>query len=152
MLAAIRKYSNSPVAKTFLFVLAITFISSFGLFQVIRKFLGKDYVIKIGSRRISPGMFRHEKINVTNFGKGFSKNADGAFDKNSILQKIIYENVIDLAVADFGFFLSETILKQYISSLFMFRDKNGVFNAGLFRAFLRKIQIPENAFMNFFKN
>jgi hypothetical protein len=152
MLAAIRKYSNSPIAKTLLFILAIAFVSSFGLFQVVRKLLGKDYAIKVGSRKISPEMLRCEKNRIINRQKGLSESANETTDKNFVLQKIIYESIVDLAAEDFGFIISDTTIKQYISDLYMFRDKNGVFNASLFRAFLRKIHVPENLFMEFLKN
>jgi hypothetical protein len=152
MLAAIRKYSNSPIAKTLLFILVIAFIASFGLFQLVRKVFGKDYVLKLGSRRISPEVFLHEKRRINSIQKGFSKDHDKALDANFVLQRIICDNIIDLATEDFGFIISETTIKRYIGGLYMFRDKRGVFNANLFRIFLRKIQISENAFMGFLEN
>ncbi|MDR1561197.1 MAG: SurA N-terminal domain-containing protein, partial [Holosporaceae bacterium] len=53
MLELIRRHSNSIIVKFFLTVLALTFIFCFGISDVIRKIVGKDYIVKIGNVKIS---------------------------------------------------------------------------------------------------
>jgi hypothetical protein len=149
MLELIRKYSNSIVVKVFLMVLAVTFVFCFGLSSIIRKYTGKDYLVKIGNVKISLPMFNLEKAKKLNMLRNRSKDVDEKAESSSILHQIIWENVIDLATSDFGFIVSDETIKKYISGMYMFRDKDGRFNAEMLRGFLYKIQVPEPTFIEF---
>jgi hypothetical protein len=61
MLEFIRRHSQSIIVKAFLTILALTFVLFFGISDVIRRFIGKDYVVKIGSTKISPMELKIEK-------------------------------------------------------------------------------------------
>jgi hypothetical protein len=147
MLALIRKYSSSIIVKIFLTVLALTFIFCFGISDVIRKFTGKDYLVKIGNVKISPILFKQEKAKKLNMLKSHTRDIDEKAVATTILHQIIWENIIDLASAEFGFVISDETMKEYISGMHMFRDEQGRFDANLLRGFLYKIQIPEAAFL-----
>ena len=149
MLEFIRKSASSTTFKILAGVLACTFIFCFGMYDVIRRWTGKDYVVKIGNTKITPVMFSMEKAKKLNMLRSHEKNIDEKAEINNILHQIIWENVIDQASADFGFRVSENTIKKYIAGMSIFRDKNGRFNAGMLRHFLQNINVSEPMFIEF---
>lgn len=149
MLEFIRKSASSTTFKILAGVLACTFIFCFGMYDVIRRWTGKDYVVKIGNAKITPVMFSMEKAKKLNMLRSHEKNIDEKAEINNILHQIIWENVIDQASADFGFRVSENTIKKYIAGMGIFRDKEGRFNAGMLRHFLQNINVSEPMFIEF---
>ena len=149
MLEFIRKSASSTTFKILAGVLACTFIFCFGMYDVIRRWTGKDYVVKIGNTKITPVMFSMEKAKKLNMLRSHEKNIDEKAEINNILHQIIWENVIDQASADFGFRVSENTIKKYIAGMGIFRDKEGRFNAGMLRHFLQNINVSEPMFIEF---
>ena len=149
MLEFIRKSASSTTFKILAAVLACTFIFCFGMYDVIRRWTGKDYVVKIGNTKITPVMFSMEKAKKLNMLRSHEKNIDEKAEINNILHQIIWENVIDQASADFGFRVSENTIKKYIAGMSIFRDKEGRFNAGMLRHFLQNINVSEPMFIEF---
>ena len=149
MLEFIRKSASSTTFKILAGVLACTFIFCFGMYDVIRRWTGKDYVVKIGNTKITPVMFSMEKAKKLNMLRSHEKNIDEKAEINNILHQIIWENVIDQASADFGFRVSENTIKKYIAGMSIFRDKEGRFNAGMLRHFLQNINVSEPMFIEF---
>lgn len=166
MLEFIRQHSKSVIVKVLLGALAATFIFCFGMFDVINKLMGKDFVIKVGNIKISPIAFRIEKDrrnadlrNQINLQKMHEKQSDPKktapndpsqykeIDTQTIVEDMVYEIVNDLACQEFGFVVSEQSIKNYISLMPMFRDKNNRFDAGLLRRLLSHIQMHENQFV-----
>ncbi|MDR2682087.1 MAG: SurA N-terminal domain-containing protein [Holosporaceae bacterium] len=147
MLEFIRKYSGSPAIKFFLGLLAFTFVFCFGIMDVIRKYTGKDYLVKIGSVKITPTLFRLEKAKKIQMLRAAKKNIDEKAEVSNILGSIISENVVDLAASDFGFVVSDDSIKTYINGMYMFRDENGYFRKDMLRLFLQTVGISENMFI-----
>ncbi|MDR2158081.1 MAG: SurA N-terminal domain-containing protein [Holosporaceae bacterium] len=147
MLELIRKHSNSIAVKIFLTILALTFVLFFGVSDVIRRFIGKDYVVKIGNHKISPVELKIEKAKRFNIMRGHIKNINEKDLTANILHQLIWENIVDQASIDYGIVVSDETMKKYISGMNMFRDKEGRFNANLLRGFLQKIQVPETMFL-----
>ncbi|MDR0968036.1 MAG: SurA N-terminal domain-containing protein [Holosporaceae bacterium] len=147
MLELIRKHSKSIVVKAFLTVLALTFVLFFGISDVIRRFTGKDYVVKIGNAKISPIDFKNEKARRLGLLRGRAKDFNEKEATIAILHQLIWENIVDQAAGEYGITVSDETMKRYVAGMNMFRDKNGRFNAGLLRGFLQKIQVPEVMFL-----
>ncbi|GHT98623.1 hypothetical protein FACS1894126_4280 [Alphaproteobacteria bacterium] len=147
MLELIRKYSGSPVVKFFLSILALTFIFCWGIPDIIRKFTGKDYLVKIGNIKITPTLFKFEKDKKLNMMRHNNKNIDEKAETLNILGQIINENVIDLAASDFGFVVSEDTIQAYLRGIYMFHDEDGRFDKARLHAFLHKIGFSEQVFI-----
>ena len=145
MLETIRKYSHSPIVKGVLIILAFTFLFFFGITDVIRKFTGNDYVIKVGNTKISPIEFKMEKARKTNLMQ--KKDIDDKKITTELVHQLIWETIINTASKDYGLIVSDGTMKKYIGSMSAFRDANGRFNPNLLRGFLRKIQVPEEMFL-----
>ncbi|MDR2766649.1 MAG: SurA N-terminal domain-containing protein [Holosporaceae bacterium] len=151
MLEFIRRHSKSVVVKIFLTVLALTFVLCFGIFDVVRKLAGKDYVVKIGSLRITQAMFMMEKAKKLNILRRRERNLDDKIATMIVLRQMIWESVIDLAAADFGFRVSDAAMKEFIRGCGLFVDKEGRFSAKLLRGLLQQAQIPEAMFLEMSK-
>ncbi len=149
MLEFIRKHANSTTFKIFLAVLASTFVFCFGIFDIINRWTGRDYIVKIGNVKITPVMFSMEKAKKLNMLRSHEKDVDEKAMTNSILHQIIWENVIDQTSSEFGFIVSEDTIKKYIAGMGLFRDKDGRFSAGMLRNFLHNINISEAMFIEF---
>lgn len=149
MLEFIRRHSSSMVVKAFLGVLAVTFVFCFGISDIIRRYTGKDYIVKIANVKISPALFNLEKAKKLNMLRNSSKKIDEKLESAAVLHQIIWENIINLAATDFGFIVSDDTIQKYISGMSMFRDEQGRFNSGMLRKFLYSIQIPEQMFIEF---
>jgi hypothetical protein len=149
MLESIRKHSSSIVVKVFLGVLAVTFVFCFGISDIIRRYMGKDYLIKIGNVKITLPLFNLEKAKKLNMLRAHSKQIDEKEESAKILHQVIWENVVDLAASEFGFIVSDETIKKYISGMYMFRDEQGRFNSAMLRGFLSKIQVSEPMFIEF---
>lgn len=149
MLEFIRKKANSTTFKVLLGVLALTFVFCFGIFDIIRRITGKDYVVKIGKVKITPVLFEIEKTKKLNMLRAQDVKVDEKAEINHILHQIIWENVVEQAASEYGFILSEDTIKKYIAGMAIFRDKDGRFNAGRLRAFLSNINVSEAMFIDF---
>ncbi|MDR2268221.1 MAG: SurA N-terminal domain-containing protein [Holosporaceae bacterium] len=149
MLAFIRKHSNSSVVKIFLAVLALTFVFCFGISDIIRKYIGKDYVVKIGNMKISAPMFELEKAKKFSMLRGYQKNVDEKTETPRVLHQLIWETIVDLETTNLGFIVSDDTVKKYIGNMNLFKDKNGRFSAEMLRNFIQKIGISEAMFVEF---
>jgi peptidyl-prolyl cis-trans isomerase D len=128
-------------------ILAFTFVFCFGIIDIIRKYTGKDYLVKIGNVKVTPALFRMEKAKRIHMMRAVKKNINEKEESANILSNIINENVVNLAASDFGFIVSDDSIKTYISGLHMFRDDNGYFRKDLLRLFLQTVGISENMFI-----
>ncbi len=148
MLEFIRKHSNSIVVKVFLTILAGSFFLFFGFSYIVDRIKGRDYVVKIDNIKISPQLFKIERMKkIEMFQKLFpNKNVDSDISK-TVLHQLIFENLIDLASRDFGIIVSDSTMYSLISNLEMFRTSDGHFSAANLRNFLQRIQIPEAVFL-----
>jgi hypothetical protein len=115
--------------------------------DIIRKYTGKDYLVKIGNVRITPTLFRIEKAKRIHMMRNTQKNIDEKEETTNLLSSIISENVVNLAASDFGFIVSDDSIKTYISGMHMFRDDKGYFRKDLLRSFLQTVGISENMFI-----
>lgn len=149
MLELIRKYASSMVIKVFLGVLAFTFVFCFGISDIIRRYTGKDYLVKIGNVKISLPLFNLEKAKKHSLLRNRGESIDEKTEVYKILHQVIWENIIDLAATDFGFIVSDETIKRYIAGMSIFRDDNGRFKPEALRAFLYKIKVPEPMFLEF---
>ena len=149
MLELIRRYSHSPLIKALLTILAFTFVIYFGVSDVIRKIFGKDYIVKVGSIKITPDAFRQEKNRTISMMRSRVKNIDEKAESSKILYQMIWESIINLAAADFGLSVSDHVIEQYIGTAWKFKDEKGNFSANLLRGFLKKVDIPEQMFIDF---
>ena len=147
MLELIRKHSNSVVVKALLGVLVLTFVFCFGISDIVKRCTGKDYLVKIGNIKITPTQFNIEKAKKLNLLRNKVNKIDEKTETINILHQLIWENIIDLAAKSFGFIVSDETIKRYIANMPMFRDKNGLFRPEALRAFLYKIQVPEELFI-----
>ncbi|MDR0581063.1 MAG: SurA N-terminal domain-containing protein [Holosporaceae bacterium] len=146
MLEFIRRHSQSIVAKVLLIILVLTFVLFFGIIDVIRRFIGKDYVVKVGNVKISPLELKIEKARRV----GMLRELQNVNDKDltaSILHQLIWENIVNQAVDEYGILVSDETIKNYIRGMNIFRNKDGSFNAHLLRSFLQRIHIPEAMFL-----
>jgi hypothetical protein len=64
-----------------------------------------------------------------------------------ILHQLILENIVNQAADEYGIFVSDETIKNYIRGMNMFRNKDGSFNAHLLRGFLQRIHVPEAIFL-----
>ncbi len=151
MLELIRKYSKSIVVKIFLTILAGSFFLFFGFHFVVDKLTGRDYVVKISNKKMSPQIFKYERDKKLNAIKRRLGDVDTKEISSKVLHQIIWENVINLAADDFGIIISDPTMYSYISNMDEFRTKDGRFNAGDFRRFLRMIEVSESEFLDFSK-
>ncbi|MDR3151834.1 MAG: SurA N-terminal domain-containing protein [Holosporaceae bacterium] len=149
MLEFIRKYSNSLGVKIFLAILALTFVFCFGISDIIRKYVGKDYVVKIGGVKISAPMFELEKAKKFSMLRGYQRNMDEKAETARVLHQLIWETIVDLEAANLGFIVSDETVKKYIGSMSLFRDKNGRFSSEMLRNFIQRIGISEQMFIEF---
>lgn len=147
MLQYIRKKAESKAFKVLAGILAFTFLFCFGMFDVIRRWTGKDYVVKIGKVKISPVMFELEKAKRLNMLRAQGKTVDDKEANHSILHQIIWETVIDQAATDFGFKVSDGTIRNYIAGMSIFHDDKGRFNPFALRRFLGAIRVPEPLFI-----
>lgn len=145
MLEVIRKYSGSPIVKAFLIILAFTFLFFFGITDIIRKFTGNDYVVKIGNLKVTPLQFKMEKARKINLMR--KQSADDKEITKTLLHQLIWENIINIFSKEYGLIISDETMEHYIGSMEVFKDANGRFNANLLRGFLQKIQVPEEIFI-----
>ena len=144
MLELIRKYSKSIVVKIFLTILAASFFLFIGFSFVVDKLTGRDYVVKIANKKMSPQAFKYERDKKLNTIKKRLGDIDPKDVSGKILHQIIWENVINLASDDFGIVISDPTIYSHISNMDEFRTKDGRFNAVDFRRFLRMIEISES--------
>ena len=148
MLELIRRYSNSVVVKIFLTILAGSFFLFFGFSYIMDKLTGRDYVVKIGSLKISPQYFKIEKAKrISILQRQSNEDINEQEISSSILHQLIWENVINQTASNFGIIVSDATMYSYISGLDMFRRKDGHFSAENLRRFLSAMQIPEAAFL-----
>lgn len=147
MLEFIRKHANSLVVKIFLTILALTFVFCFGISDVIRKFTGKDYVVKVGDIKISPEMFKYEKAKRLHNLRDQSQNIDDSSITSHVLHDVIWDNVLGKSAEEFGLIVSDVSLQNYLVGMPMFRDQNGRFNPGVLRALLQQMHLNESAFL-----
>lgn len=147
MLQYIRKRAESKAFKVLAGILAFTFLFCFGMFDVIRRWTGKDYVVKIGKVKISPVMFELEKAKRLNMLRAQGKAIDDKEANLGILHQIIWETVIDQAATDFGFKVSDGTIRRYIAGMSIFHDDKGHFNPFALRRFLGAIRVPEPLFI-----
>ncbi|MDR0753250.1 MAG: SurA N-terminal domain-containing protein [Holosporaceae bacterium] len=147
MLEFIRRHSQSIVAKTLLIILALTFVLFFGITDVIRRFIGKDYVVKIGNVKISPLELKIEKARRVSMLQEHMQNMNDKDLTAVILHQLILENIVNQAADEYGIFVSDETIKNYIRGMNMFRNKDGSFNAHLLRGFLQRIHVPEAIFL-----
>lgn len=145
MLETIRKCSSSPIVKALLVILAFTFLFFFGITDIIRRVTGNDYVVKIGSVKVSPVQFKMEKAKKINMLR--KTDVDEKKITSELLHNLIWENIINIAAKDYGLVVSDKTMMRYIGTMQMFRDANGHFNAHLLRGFLQKINVPESMFL-----
>lgn len=149
MLEFIRRSASSAGFKILAGVLACTFLFCFGMFDVINRWTGKDYVVKIGKIKITPALFSLEKAKKLNMLRARQKNIDEKSETNNILHQIIQNSIINQAFSDFGFSISDNTIKKYTAGIDIFRDENGRFNLWRFRKFLQNINISEPMFLEF---
>ena len=149
MLELIRRYSHSVVVKALLTVLAVTFVFCFGITDVIRRIMGKNYIVKIGNVEITPEAFRAEKNRTLDMMRSRVKHIDEKAESSKILYQMIWETILNLTAEDFGLSVSDNVIEQYIGTAWKFKDEKGRFSAHLLRAFLRKVEIPEQMFIDF---
>lgn len=147
MLQYIRKKAESRAFKVLAGILAFTFLFCFGMFDVIRRWTGKDYVVKIGKVKISPTMFEVEKAKRLNMLRAQGKSVDEEKANLSILHQIIWESVMDQAATEFGFKVSDGTIRRYIAGMNVFHDEKGNFNPFALRRFLGAIHISEPLFI-----
>lgn len=148
MLELIRRCSNSIVVKIFLTILAGSFFLFFGFSFIVDKLTGRDYVVKIGSLKISPQYFKIEKAKrVSLLQRQSNEDINEQDVSNSILRQLIWENVINQTANNFGIIVSDATMYNYISGLDMFRRKDGHFSAEDLRRSLAAMQMPEAAFL-----
>lgn len=145
MLETIRKFSNSPIVKAVLIILAFTFLFCFGITDIIRRFMGKDYVVKVGNVKILPAQFKMEKEKKRHMMK--REHVDDKDLAIELLHQLIRETVVNIASDQYGLVVSDETMKRYIGGMSFFRDANGHFNANLLRGFLSKLEIPEQMFI-----
>lgn len=147
MLDFIRRNVQSVFAKVFLSILAITFVLCFGLSDIIRKWFGQDYVVKVGSVKIAPNVFLSEKNKLMHL---LSKNKNDANSEkninNVVIQNLVMKTVADLAVVDFGFYITDDIINRYIVNSEEFKNKNGVFDKVMIRKMLSVLNMSEQLF------
>jgi peptidyl-prolyl cis-trans isomerase D len=147
MLEFIRRHSQSIVAKALLIILALTFVLFFGITDVIRRFIGKDYVVKVGNVKISPLELKIEKARRISMMQEHMHHANDKDLTAGILHQLIWENIINQAADEYGILVSDESIKNYIRGMNMFRNKDGSFNAHLLRGFLQRIHVPEVMFL-----
>lgn len=148
MLELIRRCSNSIVVKIFLTILAGSFFLFFGFSFIVDKLTGRDYVVKIGSLKISPQYFKIEKAKrISVLQRQSNEDINEQEISSNILHQLIWENVINQTASNFGIIVSDTTMYNYISGLDMFRRKDGHFSAEDLRRFLAAMQMPEAAFL-----
>lgn len=151
MLELIRKYSKSIVVKVFLTVLAASFLFFFAFPIIADKLMGKDYVVKIANKKISPQVFKYERDKKVNAIKKRFGDVDVTDLSSKILHQIIWENVINLAAQDFGIIVSDSTMYSHISNMNEFRTEDGHFNAANLRRFLRMFEVSESEFLDLSK-
>ena len=147
MLELIRKYSKSIVVKVFLTILAASFFLFFGFSFVVDKLTGRDYVIKIANKKMSPQIFKYEKDRRLNAIKRRYGDMDTKELSGKVIYQLIWENVLNLAADDFGIVVSDPTMYSYISNMDEFRTEDGRFNAANLRRFLRAIEVSESEFL-----
>lgn len=145
MLETIRKVSGSPIVKGVLIAVALTFVFCFGMTDVIRRLMGKDYVAKIGDVKILPAQFKIEKRKKEQFMK--KENSGEKEIAGALLHELIFDTIVSTAAEKYGLIVSDETMKRYIAGLSFFQDADGRFNANLLRGFLRKSEISEEMFL-----
>lgn len=151
MLGFIRKHSSSIFVKVFLGLIAFTFLFFFGMSDVIRKYTGKDYVIKIGSVKIGPNLLKFECSKRSQRLKDIGINDENAI-LGVVVNQLIDEHLVDEISKFSGISVSEKLIKTYIRSVPEFvNTKTGQFNKAAVRNFMAAMHLPEDAFIEFIK-
>lgn len=150
MLSLIRKNANSIWIKGGLFVVASTFLFFFGMTDVINKITGNDYIIKVGNVKIGPNLFKFEARKQAERLKKLGIT-DEAQLMNITLSQIADEELTKQLMRKYGIMVDENLVKIYMYSIPMFRDKNGSLNRGAIRTFMSNMEMHENEFISFLK-
>lgn len=151
MLGFIRKHSGSVFVKGFLGLIAFTFLFFFGMSDVIRKYTGKDYVVKIGDVKIGPNLLKFECSKRSQRLKNMGINDENAI-LGVVVNQLIDEHLVNEMAKFSGIFVSEKLVKTYIRSIPEFvNTKTGQFNKTAVRNFMAAMHLPEEAFIEFIK-
>ncbi len=154
MLEFIRKYLGSFFVKAVLSLVAFTFILFFGISDVINRFTGKDYFLKVGGVKVNTSQFQvlyNKKLELLRRQAPSSLELDKYSNQifASVLGELIEElsieqifDIWDLAAID------DNIVKFVLQNSPAFKDKNGVFNSDALRNTLAMRQIPESVFLS----
>lgn len=150
MLSFIRKHSGSWFVKLFLGMIAFTFLFFFGMSDVIRRYIGKDYVIKVGDVKIGPNLLKFEVQKRSNQLKKMNIN-----DENVILGIVINQIIDELLteqIATFsGISVNDKLIQTYIRSISDFVDKSGNLKKREIMNLMANMGLPEEDFVNFIK-
>jgi peptidyl-prolyl cis-trans isomerase D len=104
-------------------------------------------MVKVGNVKISPLELKIERARRIGMMREHIQDANDKDLTADILHQLIWENIINQTADEYGILVSDEIIKNYISGMNMFRNKDGSFNAHLLRGFLQRIHIPEAMFL-----
>ena len=150
MLSLIRKNADSIWVKGGLCVVASTFLFFFGMSDVVNKITGNDYVLKVGDVKIGPNLFKFELRKRSEKLKKL-----GITDENQVLNIVINQMVNDEVVEQMidkcGLFVGEELVKMYMYSIPMFRNKDGTLNRAAIRTTMSNMELRESEFIDYLR-
>lgn len=150
MLSLIRKNADSIWVKGGLCVVASTFLFFFGMSDVVNKITGNDYVLKVGDVKIGPNLFKFELRKRSEKLKKL-----GITDENQVLNivlnQMVNEEIIEQMNNNFGFFVGEDLVKAYMYSIPMFRNKDGSLNRAAIRTTMSNMELREGEFLDYLR-
>lgn len=150
MLCFIRKHSGSWFVKLFLGMIAFTFLFFFGMSDVIRRYMGKDYVVKVGDVKIGPNLLRFEVQKRSNQFKRMNINNENLI-LGIVINQIIDELITDQIANFSGISVGEKLVKTYIRSIAGFVDQDGNLKKREIMNLMANMGLPEGDFINFIK-
>lgn len=149
MLEALRKHTQGWMAKVILALITIPF-ALFGIDSYLNQAGSQVTVAKVGSRKVSMQEFSNAVENARNYMQAQGQKVDTAMlespaFKLSVLNGIITRKVVETAVQDYRFKISDEQVSQHVLSMPEFQDK-GKFSEDIYNQLLSQNKLTPAKF------
>ncbi|MDO4906994.1 SurA N-terminal domain-containing protein [Neisseria sp.] len=139
MFVAVEKYKTP--AKILLGLIALTFVG-FGVSTAAAP--GSDYIVKVGSQKISEHQLNMAVQNMQAAGGGESRDA--------VFNALVQRALLTEGAREMGITVSQEQLKQIIVDEPSFHDQNGKFSQNIFNQYLNQRQMSEDQLIEEIRN
>ncbi|MBX9621785.1 MAG: SurA N-terminal domain-containing protein [Alphaproteobacteria bacterium] len=152
MIQAFQKFSQSRVAKVFLAIVALSFMTFFGGGSWFRPHDPNAVVAEVGDLTIGRYDFAErvqqqiQRLTAESEGKISREQILNAGVPQMVLGQMIQEILLNLESKNLGITVSDEAIREQIQSIKAFQ-KNGVFDRNVFTQILRSLNMSESAYI-----